>query len=664
MSRAANKLIAAAAGASTEASDDDFANVVLLLDGDGTNGANNVTYTDSSSNSHTMSLNGGIPQGSVSPYGDNWSNYFQGGTSNECITFTGVTANGTGDATIECWFFLAGSTSYQALIDTRSGSGSDTGFAIFTYDNRIEVWGNGKKVESASNSISPNTWIHFALVRSSGTCQIYLNGTASGSSGSYSDNLTSGSRSVARNVNGQNEFLGYISNLREVHSAVYTSNFTPSTTPLSVITNTQLLTCCSNRFQDKSNSHSVTVVGTPNVTSFSPFKRTTKRTLSTDGGSGFWHANNTPYLSFSGGPSTVGDMTISFWIYAESMSKLANNYYPRVFSSGLYNASPAGLLIYLRDDDIRIYHGGEIAQTDLNLNEWNYIVAQRSSGTWTLYRNGSNSGSGSSSTNVNLSSANYIGSEASNGYTTGYISDFRITTSGSTSTSVPTSPVSSDSDTELLLNFHDAGIYDLSGLSNFFTTTASDPVSIDTSTKKYGTGSILFDGNNDELVNNSGSNQHLFHVSNYSTADGDFTVEFWADASAIGTNIFIGSGVLNNTAASNWWVETVAGVLKVYMSNGSSYTILSDTVGWGTYSGFVHVAWVNYNGTSALYINGTSKATVTTPSTNMSMTSELYIGAAENQYEITGNLDDIRISKGLARYTSNFTPPTEALPKF
>ena len=208
----------------------------------------------------------------------------------------------------------------------------------------------------------------------------------------------------------------------------------------------------------------------------------------------------------------------------------------------------------------------------------------------------------------------------------------------------------------VLLNFQDAGIYDLAGMSNFYTIGSCE---VDTAVKKYGTGSIKFDGNNDELVNSNGDGSHIFHV-----ADSDFTVEFWANATASTTNVFIANGTLSSAANSNWWIETVSGTLKVYISNGSSYTILSDTQTWSNYSGFTHVAWVNYNGTSSLYINGTSKDSDTTPSTNDSLVPELYMGATENSFEITGHLDDIRVTKGVARYTANFTPPDEALPKF
>ena len=167
MSRVANKLIAAAAGAGADTGDDDFANVILLLDGDGTNGAANNTFTDSSTNNFTVTESGSVVQGSFSPYGDNWSNYFEG--TNDYFTFSSVTAAGTGDVTVEFWFWASSETvQYRCIYDSRSTTGTDTGFGIFQYGKVIEVYGDGKKVETAANAFSGSEWVHFALVRSSG----------------------------------------------------------------------------------------------------------------------------------------------------------------------------------------------------------------------------------------------------------------------------------------------------------------------------------------------------------------------------------------------------------------------------------------------------------------------------------------------------------------
>ena len=68
--------------------DPQFNYVTMLLHGDGTNGAQNNTFLDSSTNNFTITRNGNTTQGSFSPYGSNWSNYFGGGTNLSLATAT------------------------------------------------------------------------------------------------------------------------------------------------------------------------------------------------------------------------------------------------------------------------------------------------------------------------------------------------------------------------------------------------------------------------------------------------------------------------------------------------------------------------------------------------------------------------------------------------
>ena len=55
-----------------------FQYVTSLLHGDGTNGGQNNTFLDSSSNAFSITRNGNTTQGSFSPYGSNWSTYYGG----------------------------------------------------------------------------------------------------------------------------------------------------------------------------------------------------------------------------------------------------------------------------------------------------------------------------------------------------------------------------------------------------------------------------------------------------------------------------------------------------------------------------------------------------------------------------------------------------------
>ena len=77
-------MLAAASGIGAEEADPNFNQTVLLLHGDGTNGAQNNTFLDSSTNNFTITRNGNTTQGTFTPFSlaaGEWSNYFDGDDS-------------------------------------------------------------------------------------------------------------------------------------------------------------------------------------------------------------------------------------------------------------------------------------------------------------------------------------------------------------------------------------------------------------------------------------------------------------------------------------------------------------------------------------------------------------------------------------------------------
>ena len=426
--------------------------VTLFLDGDGTANGQNNTFTDSSTNGFTVTKNGSVAQGVFSPYGDNWSNSFDGNSDALTIPDSADFDFGTGDFTMEAWVYPAaftGNYNQNNIISAHEGTDNTAySFAVYS-DGRVQLYGagdvGGAHNDFSTSTISLNEWAHVMVTRSSGTVRFFINGTLDASTytrtGNY--NCTAQGLAIAKQpidtggAGATRYWNGWLSNVRMIKgTALHTASFTPSTTPLTAVTNTVLLACQSNRFVDNSSSsHTLTPTGTASVTRFSPFESNKPYDITVDGGSGYFDVASTAYLSFSGGPSSVSDMTISGWVYPKTMAPQAGNAYPRVFAAG-------GFLIYVRDDDIRIYNGGEKVQAPINNNEWTYFAAQRNSNTWTLYINGVSKGTASDSSNIALNSTNYIGSNGASNYFTGYIADLRIATSGSTSTAVPTSPVS------------------------------------------------------------------------------------------------------------------------------------------------------------------------------------------------------------------------------
>ena len=77
---------------------------------------------------------------------------------------------------------------------------------------------------------------------------------------------------------------------------------------------------------------------------------------------------------------------------------------------------------------------------------------------------------------------------------------------------------------------------------------------------------------------------------------------------------------------------------------------------------WTHVAVVRYNATTKIYINGTQSGSSWADITNYGTTKPLRIGAWYNAlYGFTGYIDDVRITKGVARYTTTFAVPTAQL---
>ena len=210
--------------------------------------------------------------------GSDFSGFFDG-TGDYLTTSDSSLVMGTGDFTYECWVY-SGSASDDSIIETRaSGASSDTtGFTLtFFSSSVIRVWFNGAARIVSSGSYY-NRWVHVAVVKSSGTTTLYIDGVSIGTTTTLS-NLTNNDiiigqgRYTGGTSIGSGDFPGYISNLRVVKgTAVYTSAFTPSTTPLTDVSGTSLLTCNANRFIDtSSNAHTITVNGNAVTAKVAPF---------------------------------------------------------------------------------------------------------------------------------------------------------------------------------------------------------------------------------------------------------------------------------------------------------------------------------------------------------------------------------------------------------
>ena len=176
--------------------------------------------------------------------------------------------------------------------------------------------------------------------------------------------------------------------------------------------------------------------------------------------------------------------------------------------------------------------------------------------------------------------------------------------------------------------------------------TAHGNVQEDTDQSVFGGASGLFDGNVDYLVANS---------PDLAFGTDDFTIDFRLRLNSIGSNMAI-YDTRNDTygPVGGSFVLYIAanGIINLYIpqTNYAFNTVL-------TTSTWYHLALVKSGGIYKLYIDGIAESTTVTNSNNNTQ-SRVIIGVdAGVSASLNGWIDELRISKGIARWTSNFTPP-------
>jgi len=653
-------MLAAAGGTEGEATDADFENTVLLLHGDGTNGAQNNTFLDSSTNNFTITRNGNTTQGSFSPFSKpdgRWGVYFPG--SSRLSVPGGSAFDQDGNFTIEFWFYPANASGNVELwYALKNGS------CAVTYNTSkkflIDVPFVGIQVTS-TNTFEPNNWYHVAAVRNGATTTLYVNGVSEGTTNyNFVANGGTAIDYICQNV------VGYVSNMRFVKAAVYTSAFTPPTAPLTAIANTSVLMLQSNRFVDNNASpKTITIAaGTPQITPFSPFPITTAYDPAVNGGSGYFDGTGDYFTIPDNGDLDLGtgNFCVEFWWYPQSTN---SQQYP------LIGDSTGNWYVIWESGNIslgRRAQGNDVSTTGFTLiqNAWQHIcVTRQSTGTndTRIFVNGVLRGVGTSTQNYAITNTLAIGStQSATNPITGYLSNVRVikgsvpadyqTVSTTTGTSIftpPTAPFTAVSGTELLCNFTNAGIFDNTGFNNLETVGNAQ---IDTTVKKYGTGSMEFDGTGDWLLMPNTPDQQL--------GTGNFTIEFWVYLASgdTGSN----RGLVAKGTSTTGFLVSLNTTEKVVFTYATSTITSSGAI---TTNAWNHIAVVR-EGTGSnqtkIYIGGTNDGTGTV-STDFNQTSVMYVGANRTGGDpMKGFIDDLRITKGIARYTSAFTPPTAALP--
>ncbi len=176
------------------------------------------------------------------------------------------------------------------------------------------------------------------------------------------------------------------------------------------------------------------------------------------------------------------------------------------------------------------------------------------------------------------------------------------------------------------------------------TVVANGDAQLSSSISKFGIGSLLLDGTGDYITVSS---QEDFE---YGT--GDFTIEFYVYFDAVSGNLYD-----QRTTASQ-----ASPVIYVNNSNKIAYYVNGAEVITGTTtpttSTWYHVAVTREGTATKLFIDGTQEGSTWTDNTTYVETG-IRIGAGfDDTSFVDGNFDEVRVVKGEAKYTANFTPST------
>lgn len=685
------------------ATDSYFPYVSLLLKTT-TQSTRSTTTTDSSVNNLTVTRVGSPSTAWTSPYQTDgyWSNYLNGSSY---INFASLNSFlTTGPCTIEAWINYSSFSTTPVIVHNfnwNTGQNCGWNFGVsttgkVTFTASTGTFNTFPSVVTTTTSITTGTWYHVAFVRdASNVCRIYINGVDGGGSTTYASSfsLNSGTTfrgtELGRNVQDSTNtslVTGYVSNLRIVNgTAVYTTTFTPPTSPLTSITGTSLLTCQSNRLIDKStNNFSPTLTGSPQTTPYYYPSGFTAPAASV--GAAYFNGTSDYITASSITPPGTGSVTYECWFYITSLpNSTVMNSRSGNTTDGIDMIVNSSGKIAATYTSVGLYTGGNFT---IGVNTWYHLAFVRNgSSNWTVYVNGQVDGTFTSAVNITSTTFTLGLTLTGTSYFPGYISNVRVTNSpvytgtftpptnfltqtGGTypsTANVDTSITSSN--TKLLLNFSDSNYTSLANTANNNAFVDSSPYAFPiTRTGSPTQGSFTpywppdgywggyFNGN---YISTSTASANL------RLDQGNWTMEFWLYLTAWSTNNRCFDTGANGDAA----------VLVVgYDSTGligfgrpTAGTGVTTPVGTITLGRWYHIAMTSEGAgiNGRVYVDGVLKAGPVNYTNPTGTTAAFNIGRnnVSGWGGLVGYMNNFRFVSGQRLYTANFTPQTTPLNK-
>lgn len=170
-----------------------------------------------------------------------------------------------------------------------------------------------------------------------------------------------------------------------------------------------------------------------------------------------------------------------------------------------------------------------------------------------------------------------------------------------------------------------------------------------TSQYKFGTSSGYFDGSSDYIYTPSNSS--------FGVGTGDFTFEFWARFEVLASRYFagfdLGGGFL-------WFNLTGGGYIQCYFASATKTSVHTFSI-----NTWYHIALSRNSGTTRVFVDGVQEMsggdTINYGSARAVRLGGMP-GAVDEGGFHKGWLDEFRFTKGVGRYSAEFTPPTTEFP--
>ena len=489
------------------------ADTELLIHSNTTMGS--TTFTDSSSNDHTITANGDVMN--VAPKIGVGMGVFDGSGDSLTAPNSNDWDWGSGNFTMETWIYVlstAPANSNRGTIINRSAGTSDNYWNFRVENTQLDffVHSSGSysyTLSTASSIITHNQWHHVAVVKDGNDYELFVDGTSRASDTetvswpSLSSVLRIG---AAERTSVEDYFDGYMDELRISKTVRYTTTFTPSTTAFKDDKDTVLLLHMDGGGGISQTTFLPTLPGQGTY-----FYDDSVDAIFYDSATGV--PTNKSIISFPGSDDYLSladssdwnfgtdNFTWEFWVNfaahynsggdGETFVKFGD--YPNEQSYIYYY--PDNSRVEWDWRDYQSPHGfGTIvsSSTDWPLGEWIHIAAVRNGTTFTLYRNGVSVGTDTDSTamtpEVGNSGFGLIigGSNATQHHLNGFMDQVRISNIAryTSAFTPPTTPFTADANTKLLIqsDFSEGGLgADHSGNYNYFTPTnlTSDDMMLD-----------------------------------------------------------------------------------------------------------------------------------------------------------------------------------------